>query len=290
MVNEPNFFIVGAPKSATTNISYHLMQHPEIFMPEELEPYYFARNDVPENYPREIISDKKKYLNIFKNKENPRFIGESSPVYLYCPNSATDIKNQFPDAKIIISLRNPIEITYSQFFSLKFMGFDHNRNFNEILNKDMQRISKNEFFIDSVLEAGFYSKHLERFRKFFPENQIKVIIFEEYVKNPLKQINSILSFLGLENMEYFEDVSKNSYRIPKNSLSKIILQNSLLRKASRKIFPPSIRSKIGEKYLVKESLRPSINSTNRQILKQIFEDDVKLLCTILRRDLPWADF
>ena len=47
------------------------------------------------------------------------------------------------------------------------MGFDHNCSFNEILNKDMQRISKNEFFIDSILEAGFYSKHIERFQIFF---------------------------------------------------------------------------------------------------------------------------
>ena len=46
LVNNPNFFIVGAPKSATTNISYYLMQHSEIFMPKELEPYYFARNDI----------------------------------------------------------------------------------------------------------------------------------------------------------------------------------------------------------------------------------------------------
>ena len=58
--NQPNFFIVGAPKSGTTNMSYYLIQHPEIFMPEELEPYYFARLDIPPNYQREIISDKKR--------------------------------------------------------------------------------------------------------------------------------------------------------------------------------------------------------------------------------------
>lgn len=91
-------------------------------------------------------------------------------------------------------------------------------------------------------------------------------------------------------MEHLKDVPKNSYRIPKNSLSRIISQNPFLRKTSRKILPSSVRSRIGENYLVKESSRPSINSINRQILKQIFENDVKSLQTILGRDLPWADF
>ena len=79
---EPNFFIAGAPKSGTTNMSYYLMQHPQVFMPENLEPYYFARLDIPQNYEREIISDEKKYLNLFKNAKNCKAIGESSPVYI----------------------------------------------------------------------------------------------------------------------------------------------------------------------------------------------------------------
>tara|TARA_Y100000590_G_scaffold115951_1_gene132327 strand:- start:18219 stop:19112 length:894 start_codon:yes stop_codon:yes gene_type:complete len=290
LVTEPNFFIVGAPKSATTNISYYLIQHPEIFMPEELEPYYFARHDVPKNYTREIISDKKKYLQIFKNNKNANFIGESSPVYLYCPQSAMDIKNQYPDAKIIISLRNPIEIVYSQYFSLKFMGFDNNSNFDAILKKDLERISKNEFFIDSILEAGFYSKHIKRFQNLFPENQIKIIIFEEYVKNSIQEISSILSFLGTKETVDFKDVPKNSFREPKNSFANAILKNSILRKTSRRFIPSVTRSKIGEKFLVKESSRPKLEQNLRIRLQKIYDEDVKELEILLNRKLPWNDF
>ena len=68
LVVEPNFFIVGAPKSGTTNISYYLIQHTQVFMPENLEPYYFARLDIPQNYEREIISNEKKYL-LLKNMQ-----------------------------------------------------------------------------------------------------------------------------------------------------------------------------------------------------------------------------
>ena len=256
LVVKPNFFIVGAPKSGTTNISYYLMQHPQVFMPENLEPYYFARLDIPQNYEREIISDEKKYLNLFKNAKNCKAIGESSPVYLYCPHSALEIKNRFPNSKIIISLRNPIEIAYSEYFSLKFMGFDKNRSFNELLDSSKEQLDQNEFHIDSLLEAGFYSKHIKRFQKIFSKNQIKIIIFEEYIKNTIPTINSILSFLDIDKSIAFKTAPKGAYKVPRNFASQKLMNNSTFRKTAKFIIPTVARQKIGERFLVKESSRP----------------------------------
>ena len=63
----PNFFIVGASKSGTTNISYYLNEHPDVFISELNEPYYFSRLDVSKNFKREsMITDYEKYLSLFK--------------------------------------------------------------------------------------------------------------------------------------------------------------------------------------------------------------------------------
>ena len=290
LVVKPNFFIVGAPKSGTTNISYYLMQHPQVFMPENLEPYYFARLDIPQNYEREIISDEKKYLNLFKNAKNCKAIGESSPVYLYCPHSALEIKNRFPNSKIIISLRNPIEIAYSEYFSLKFMGFDKNRSFNELLDASKEQLDQNEFHIDSLLEAGFYSKQIKRFQKIFSKNQIKITIFEEYVKNTIPTINSILSFLDIEKSITFKIAPKGAYKIPRNFVSKKLMNNFTFRKVAKFIIPTVARQKIGERFLVKESSRPILKQNERQRLKEIYQDDVENLAKLLGRSLPWKDF
>ena len=286
----PNFFIVGAPKSATTNMSYYLMQHPEIFMPQNLEPYYFARQDIPKNYERGIISDKKKYLSLFKKAVNKKAVGESSPVYLYCPHSATDIKNNFPDSKIIISLRNPIEITWSQYFSLKFMNFDKKRSFNEILDINEEEYKREEFNIDSLIEAGFYSKHIKRFQENFSNNQIKIVIFEEYIKNITSTMNSILSFLEIDKSIDFEESPKGAYKIPKNSLVKRFLENSTFRKTAQLIIPTVTRQKFGERFLLNETQKEPINNTDRKRLKRIFEKDVKDLEHMLGRKFPWDDF
>ena len=290
LVVEPNFFIVGAPKSGTTNISYYLMQHPQVFMPENLEPYYFARLDIPQNYEREIISDEKKYLDLFKNAKSCRAIGESSPVYLYCPHSALEIKNMFPNSKIIISLRNPIEIAYSEYFSLKFMGFDKNRSFNELLDSSKEQLDQNEFHIDSLLEAGFYSKHIKRFQKIFSKNQIKIIIFEEYIKNTIPTINSILSFLDIDKSIAFKTAPKGAYKVPRNFASQKLMNNSTFRKTAKFIIPTVARQKIGERFLVKESSRPVLKQNERQRLKEIYQDDVENLAKLLGRSLPWKDF
>ena len=287
---EPNFFIVGAPKSGTTNMSYYLMQHPQVFMPENLEPYYFARLDIPQNHKRDIIRDEEKYLNLFKNAKNCKAIGESSPVYLSCPHAALEIKNRFPNSKIIISIRNPIEIAYSEYFSLKFMGFDENTSFNELLDVREEQLTRNEFHIDSLLEAGFYSKQIKRFQKIFPKNQIKIIIFEEYIKNTIPTINSILSFLDIQKSIIFKVAPKGAYKVPRNFASQKLMNNSTFRKTAKFIIPTVARQKIGERFLVKESSRPILKQHERPRLKEIYQDDVENLAKLLGRSLPWKDF
>jgi len=38
----PNFILVGAPKSGTSSLYQYLKQHPDVFMCEPKEPYFFV--------------------------------------------------------------------------------------------------------------------------------------------------------------------------------------------------------------------------------------------------------
>ena len=258
-------------------------------MPENLEPYYFARIDVPKNYERPIIKEKEKYLKLFNGAKNCDVIGESSPVYLYCPHSAVDIKKQFPNSKIIISLRNPIEIVHSMYYSLKFMKFE-NRNFQEVLDTDESEILAGRFSINNLLGPGFYSKHIKRFQGIFPSEKIKIVIFEEYVQNIETTINSILSFLDIDESTEFSEQPKGAYRVPRNKTAEVLLENRIFRKIAQTIIPEVTRSKIGDRFFVKGSKKPPMNLKDRERLKQIFNDDVKNVKKLLNKDLPWDDF
>ena len=108
--NLPNFFIVGAAKSGTTSLAEYLKQHPEIFMSEFKEPHYFLpEGAMASNY----YGTWDNYMSLFKDVRNEKAIGEASTGYLYYPESARMIINRIPDAKIIISLRNPVEMAFS---------------------------------------------------------------------------------------------------------------------------------------------------------------------------------
>ena len=287
---KPNFFIVGGSKSGTTNISYYLNQHPQVFVSELNEPYYFCRFDVPEDFERpSMIKDEVKYLKLFKNVKNHKAIGEATSAYLHCPHAASEIKKSFPDSKIIISLRNPIEKAHSSYFSYKFMHPD-NRSFIDMINCQEQERHEKEFFIYNFIEAGFFSKHIKRYQDEFRSDNIKIIIFENYIKNESEHIKSILKFLGIDESINSTEQPKGSYRVPKNKITASLLGSSRFRKMATKLIPTVQRQKLGDKFFLKQTKKPPMLSSERKRLKEIYEAEVRNLEELLGYKLPWDDF
>src|SRR4051812_43170535 len=85
----------------------YLDQHPDIFMGEK-ELHFFG-NDLKI---KSRITEEE-YLSKFINAGNAKIIGEASVWYLYSASAAAEIKAYSPDAKIIIMLREPVELMYS---------------------------------------------------------------------------------------------------------------------------------------------------------------------------------
>ena len=286
----PNFFIVGGAKCGTTNMSYYLNDHPDVFIPELMEPYYYSRFDVPKNFKREsMITDEKNYLKLFKNATNHKAIGESSPVYLQCPHSAKEIKKDNPDSKIIISIRNPIEKAHSSYFSYKFMNLDK-RSFIEKINLFKKQFDSNEFYIFNFVEDGFFSKHIKRYQDVFAPENIKIIYFENYIKDIPKHIRLLQEFLELDVNSDFTEKPKNSFRVPRNKIANSLLQNKMFRDVSTKLVPTIYRDRIGEKFFVKQSTKPSLHPDERKLLKEIFLPEYENLKELLGTYPPWDDY
>ena len=287
---KPNFFIVGGSKCGTTNMSYYLNDHPDVFIPELMEPYYYSRFDVPKNFDREsMITDKKNYLKLFKNATHHKAIGESSPVYLQCPNSAKEIKKDNPDAKIIISIRNPIEKAHSSYFSYKFMNLDK-RSFTEKIDLFKKQFNSNEFYIFNFIEDGFFSKHIRRYQNVFPPENIKILYFENYIRDIPNHIKSIQEFLDIDVNSDFSEKPKNSFRVPRNKIANSLLQNKIFRDVSTKLVPTIYRDRIGEKFFVKQSTKPSLLPDERKMLKEIFLPEYENLKELLGVYPPWSDY
>tara|TARA_Y100000310_G_scaffold183516_1_gene183656 strand:- start:1339 stop:2208 length:870 start_codon:yes stop_codon:yes gene_type:complete len=287
---EPNFFIVGGSKCGTTNISYYLDLHHDVFISKLNEPYYFCKWDISDDFVREsMIIDKKKYLRLFESAKTQKAIGEATPSYLHSPNSARKIKERFPESKIIISVRNPIERAYSGYLSNELRKND-GHTFREMIDRHKKLIENNEFFIYNILEPGFYSKHIKRFQNIFDREKIKIIIFEEYITNIEGTIKSILDFLELDHDIDFTEQPKRGYRKPKNKFGRIIFENDFVRRTATSLIPTVTRQKIGERFLLEETKKPPMCDDDRHFLKNFYQNDVQELASLLDKKLPWNDF
>ena len=117
-MKKPDLFLVGAPRCGTTALYTYLKQHPEIFLSRIKEPQFFAgflgEQRRIQNWPD--------YLSCFAGANGEKRIGEASVAYLAATNSARDIEAFSPEARIIIMLRNPLDVMHSLYHLRRFNG------------------------------------------------------------------------------------------------------------------------------------------------------------------------
>jgi tetratricopeptide (TPR) repeat protein len=104
---QPNFLVIGLHKCGTTSFYSYLIQHPHILPAVTKEIRYFSSNS---------INDLEYYLSHFPAISNNNYLtGEATPIYFKLTNVAQQIKKWFPNIKLILLLRNPIDRAISGF-------------------------------------------------------------------------------------------------------------------------------------------------------------------------------
>jgi Sulfotransferase family len=111
----PDFYIVGAPRCGTTFMYEYLRQHPQIFMPDNKEPNFMCKDLDSGSYLDSLsfMRDEAAYIRLFAGAPAGSLRGEASTWYLYSETAAGLIKAMNPDSRVIIMLRDPVEMLYS---------------------------------------------------------------------------------------------------------------------------------------------------------------------------------
>jgi len=132
---------------------------------------------------------------------------------------------------------------------------------------------------------------IKKYLNVFGEKNVKIIIFEELVSNPLQTIQNILKFLGLnyENLN-FEPEQHNPYFVIRGKFAQKIRLNRTLEKIIGKRISRSTKNKIRNKFFVKKAIKPVMNNEERELLVKFYREDVKELKTLFNRSLPWKNF
>lgn len=301
LVRKPEFFIVGAPRSGTTALHSYLAGHPQIFMNEvKREVYYFGSDLHYHKWPRpETIQQ---YLRLFVRAPSGARIGERSATYFHSRNAASEIREFNPSAKIIIMLRDPVDMMYSLHGLLLFIGFETLTDFEAALCAEKERkLGHGLPNRPHIREPLFYrdvaklTEHVSRYLDVFGREKVHLIIFDDFVKDTAWVYHETLRFLNLD-----PDCRTSFPRVNENFVARSEFLNSFTRR------PPALVRTVAEGLLGRKvvsrcaeivsgwnavrrpraPLHPELNKR----LRTEFRPEMERLSALLGRDLSfWND-
>jgi len=226
----PDFLMIGAMKAGTTAIAEVMDCHPAIYIPQSKEPTFFIDRD--EDF---IFGDRKKgkyshgpqtkqdYADLFEGVPSNVLKGEASTQYLANPTSPKLVHDANPDTKLIVVLREPVARAYSAYSYNQTIQRERAGTFAEALGEELNGDRDSYYFAFRYLHYGLYAQHLARWREFFPEKQIKVLLFDDFKNNPTGFYADIAEFLGIEEFATIENQSLDNKTVqPKNSFQKAL--------------------------------------------------------------------
>jgi Sulfotransferase family len=173
-----DFLIIGAAKCATTWLQNSLQNSSDIFMPDP-ELHFFSR---------EFDRGSAWYKEQFASAAPGIRIGEKSNSYLTHPEAAARIRAAFPDTRLIVQMRDPVERAYSDYCMLFRRG--------EVSSKIEQYLDPAIAGENRFIGDGLYAQHIGRFLQLFPREQMLLLVYEDIRRTPERQIQLVADHLN----------------------------------------------------------------------------------------------
>ncbi len=177
----PTYVGVGAQKCASTWLHRVLAEHPEVAVPEikEVDFFSYRYDHGLQWYERGLA----------RGRPGARARGEISPSYFADPAVPERIARYVPDARILLSLRDPVERALSNHRHEVRVGH---------LQGDLSfeaGLANNPMYV----EQGLYATHLRRWLKYFGRERILVVLMDDIAADPLAVCRAVYRFLGVDD-------------------------------------------------------------------------------------------
>lgn len=297
MNNKKNidFFWVWIAKCWTSYFAKLLEEHPEIYLVPWKEVWFFHKTDIFEN--KEIKSKLEtkwinEYYKMYDWSKKTQKLWEWSWVNILDNYASNNIKKYFPNSKILVALRNPIDRAISHYYYSKFYTLEDKKS-----NSFMDWLKK---YPQVYIGLWQYYKLLKKYYDIFDKKNIKVIIFEDFIKNPNKNIRELYSFLEVN--ENFIPTSLNkkvnkTVKLKNKSIKKIyyyISKISIIFKKLRvyfiinflrKLWIEKLINYLYNKFNIWEIKKEKLSKKDREYLLNFFIEDIENLENFLNINL-----
>lgn len=272
----PDFFVVGHPKCGTTALYEMLRLHPQVFMPDLKEPWFFATEllhelpsvsiAIPDGIPKTIDE----YLALFEGAKPKQLAGEASPLYLWSHFAASGIAEMQPDARIIAVFREPASFLRSLHLELVQRNQEPEKDLQTAIHVEEARrqgryTSPSAWYWPTVVlysDYVRYAQQLRRYQELFPPEQILVLIYDDFRNDNEAVMREVQRFLRIDDTYPIEPKEANpSVRVRSTYL------NNLVRAVSTGEGPVSGAVKTFIEAVTPEGLRQkALDITQRRLI------------------------
>lgn len=296
------FLLVGFPKTATSTIASILNHQTDIQMPAKKEPFFFPSDEYefgPGFY-------WEKYFATVWDGES--IVGEAATPNSYVPFVSKRIAETIPNAKIIFSLRNPVDRAFSNWWMYYRSGLE-NLSFKEAVKWELkeqendlmplqheeddywQWYRRREFCgpfirrrtVRTYLMRGYYALHIKRFLQYFDDENILYMFQDRLHENRQTELNRLAAFLDYQGE--IEPIQEDKHVAPKHPLHGMV-SNKVLPHEDR-IPEPMLRVGASVLNAITKMIpsHVSMDSKTRTKLFELYRDKNAELEKIVGRDL-----
>ena len=198
-------------KSGTSSLYSYLAQHPQVLPASTKEIFYFDRHfDRGVGWYRAHFPLKYTLWNRSRRRGVPVLTGEATPSYISHPHAPRRAAAMLPEAKILITLRNPVDRAYSHYQHGLRNEWDH-LSFEAALQAEPERTSDRiraveqnpersdwYYMTQAYVARGHYAEQVGRWLQHFPRQDVLVLRSEDMFEDAQGFYARVLDFLGLE--------------------------------------------------------------------------------------------
>ena len=302
----PDFFIAGHHKCGTTALYEMLRRHPQIYMPDRKEPKFFA-SDLRQRTQRADTGDPEtldEYLSLFADASPEQRAGEASPLYLWSQTAASEIAQVQPAARILAVLREPASFLRSLHLHWLLHHVETEKDFQRAISfeedrRQGRRIPRSSYWPQALLYSDQvrYVEQLRRFHAVFPQDQVLVLIYDDFRRDNEATVRRVLRFLDVDDTTPLQLIETNRTKVQVRA----VRLDALVRTVYTARGPLSRTAKTAVRTLAPERLRrDAFQAARRRVvwseprppderfmleLRRRFRGEVVALSEYLSRDL-----
>lgn len=261
---------VGPQRTGSTWLDVQLRRHPDLALPEHVkETFFFDRHwsRGPADYRSHFASGAEAWAEV-------------GPTYFDHPEAPARIRSLAPEARIVVTLRDPIDRAVSL--------YQHHARKGRV-GADFWAAAEAQ---PSILTAGDYADHIGLWRETFGEDRILILLLDDIQADPGAALSRLTGWAGLAPLAPEADARErvNAASAPRFPLAAKVAARAVtfLRDARlHRLVEVGKRLGLNRVYGGSDAPPPTISDADRQRLAVRYAPHVEAVERLLGRDLGW---